>query len=176
MVVIITGASHTGKTLLAQRLLEKYKYTYFSIDHLKMGLIRSRKTDLTPEEDNKLTNYLWPIIREIIKTVIENCQNLIVEGGYVPFNYKKGFDRNYLSSIKFICLAMTEKYIKNHFDDILKHESEIESRLISSDCTINSLKLENDQFIRGFRQNGESVTLIEDNYEDSMKKILDLSF
>ena len=49
MVVLITGASHTGKTLLAQKLLEKYKIPYLSIDHLKMGLIRSGSTKLTPE-------------------------------------------------------------------------------------------------------------------------------
>ena len=48
MIILITGASHTGKTVLAQKLLEKYKYPYLSIDHLKMGLIRSGNTDLTP--------------------------------------------------------------------------------------------------------------------------------
>jgi adenylate kinase family enzyme len=37
MIILLTGASHTGKTLLAQRMLEKYKYPYLSIDHLKMG-------------------------------------------------------------------------------------------------------------------------------------------
>ena len=79
MIIIITGASHTGKTHLAQRMLEKYKYPYLSIDHLKMGLIRSGNTDLTPEDDNELTEYLWPIVREIVKTAIENRQNLIVE-------------------------------------------------------------------------------------------------
>ena len=31
MVILITGASHTGKTLLAQRMLEMYKYPYLSI-------------------------------------------------------------------------------------------------------------------------------------------------
>ena len=36
MIILITGASHTGKTALAQKLLEKYKYPYLSIDHLKM--------------------------------------------------------------------------------------------------------------------------------------------
>ncbi len=41
MIILITGASHTGKTLLAQKLLEKYKCPYLSIDHLKRGLIRS---------------------------------------------------------------------------------------------------------------------------------------
>ena len=72
MVLLITGASHTGKTVLSQKLLEKYKYPYLSIDHLKMGLIRSGNTGLTPEDDDKLQAYLWPIVREIIKTAIEN--------------------------------------------------------------------------------------------------------
>ena len=71
MVILITGASHTGKTVLAQRLLERFRYPYLSIDHIKMGLIRSGNTDLTPEDDDELTNYLWPIVREIIKTAID---------------------------------------------------------------------------------------------------------
>ena len=79
MIVLITGASHTGKTVLAQRLLEKYKYPYFSIDHLKMGLIRSGNTELTPMDDNELTEYLWPIVREMVKTAIENKQNLKIK-------------------------------------------------------------------------------------------------
>ena len=88
MVILITGSSHVGKTLLAQRMLEIFKYPYLSIDHLKMGLIRSGNTDLTPEDDDELTGYLWPIVREIIKTAIENEQNLIVEGCYVPPDLK----------------------------------------------------------------------------------------
>jgi adenylate kinase family enzyme len=59
MIILITGASHTGKTLLAQRMLEKYSYPYLSIDHLKMGLIRSGMTNLTPKDDIALTDYLW---------------------------------------------------------------------------------------------------------------------
>ena len=80
MIILISGASHTGKTLLAQKLLEKYKYPILSIDLLKMGLIRSGNTSLTPEDDEKLEEYLWPIIREMIKTAIENKQSLIIEG------------------------------------------------------------------------------------------------
>ena len=57
MVIILTGASHVGKTVLAQRMLEKYKYPYYSIDHLKIGLIRSGMTALTPEDDDELTDY-----------------------------------------------------------------------------------------------------------------------
>ena len=58
MVILIAGASHAGKTALAQRLLEQYHYPYLSIDHLKMGLIRSGQTQLTPmSEDAALTAY-----------------------------------------------------------------------------------------------------------------------
>ncbi|MBR2650090.1 MAG: adenylate kinase, partial [Clostridia bacterium] len=117
MIVLITGASHTGKTLLAQKLLEKYKYPYLSIDHLKMGLIRSGNTELTPMDDNELTEYLWPIVREMIKTAIENNQSLIVEGCYIPFDWQNEFDSEYLESIKYFCLVMSEKYIRNHFTD-----------------------------------------------------------
>ena len=46
MIILITGASHTGKTLLAQRMLEEYQYPYLSIDHLKMGLIRNGQRTL----------------------------------------------------------------------------------------------------------------------------------
>ena len=72
MIILLTGAAHTGKTALAQKLLEKYKIPYLSIDHLKMGLIRSGCTNLTPEDDDALTEFLWPIVREIIKTAVEN--------------------------------------------------------------------------------------------------------
>ena len=64
MIILIAGATHTGKTCLAQKLLEKYHYPYLSIDHLKMGLIRSGQTYLTVFDDEALTAYLWPILRE----------------------------------------------------------------------------------------------------------------
>ena len=130
MIILIAGTSHTGKTALAQRLLKKYNYPYLSIDHLKMGLIRSGNTSLTPLSDDKnLTAYLWPIVSEIIKTAIENNQNLIVEGCYIPFKWQKDFENDYLKHIKYCCLIMSENYIKTHFDDIKNFANVIENRL-----------------------------------------------
>ena len=173
MIILLTGASHTGKTLLAQKLLEKYHYPYLSIDHLKMGLIRSGNTKLTPEDDEALTEYLWPIIREIVKTAIENRQNLIIEGCYIPFSWRKDFDERYLPSINFLCLAMSEKYIKNHFGKIIEHESEIESRLVEADCTIEVLMAGNRSIIDGFQAVGEQIVLIDSDYEQTIEKLLD---
>ena len=172
MVILITGASHTGKTLLAQRMLEKYKYPAFSIDHLKMGLIRSGNTALTPLDDDALTDHLWPIVREMIKTAIENRQNLIVEGCYVPFDWRKDFTEEYLTNIRFICLAMTEDYIEKHFGDITGKSSIIESRLDDLECTVSNLKEDNRRYCEGFLQAGEQVTLIDDSFEQVIESFL----
>ena len=136
MIILISGASHTGKTVLAQRLLEKYKYPYLSMDHLKMGLIRSKNTDLTPmSSDEELTAYLWPIVREMIKTAIENKQNMVVEGCYIPYNWQESFEDEYLKEMKHYCLVLSEEYILNHYEDIIAHANDVESRLDDSHCT-----------------------------------------
>ena len=172
MVILITGASHTGKTVLAQRLLERYGYPYLSMDHLKMGLIRSGQTKLTPEDDDELTKYLWPIVREIIKTAIENRQNLIVEGCYVPYDWRRDFTDEYLDQIRFVCLAMTDRYIDAHFDEIKAHGSDIESRLDDSYCTAAHLKAENRRYAQGFQAAGEEVAWIEGDYSKAIEPLL----
>ena len=144
MVILIAGASHTGKTLLAQKLMEKYGYPYFSIDHLKMGLIRSGNTDLTPMDDDKLTPYLWPIVREMVKTAVENQQNLIVEGCYIPFHWQKDFSEAYREQIRYVCLVMSRQYIADHFENIRAYANVIEKRLDESDLSKDVLIAENE--------------------------------
>ena len=166
MIFLITGASHTGKTLLAQKLLEKYKYPYLSIDHLKMGLIRSGNTELTPlSDDTKLTDYLWPIVREMIKTAIENKQNLIVEGCYIPFNWQVDFETEYIKNIKCYRLIMSENYIKKNFADIKNFANVIEQRLDDSDCTIESVLQDNVNQLKLAQKYNADYILIDKNYD-----------
>lgn len=166
MIVLITGASHTGKTVLAQNLLEKYKYPYLSIDHLKMGLIRSGNTELTPMSDNAdLTEYLWKIVCEMIKTAIENKQNLIVEGCYIPFDWEKDFTEEYLDNIRYFCLVMSENYIRNHFSDIKRYASVIENRLDDECCTLESVLEDNAQVLEFAQKYNANYVLIDDAYE-----------
>ncbi len=166
MIILITGTSHTGKTILAQKLLEKYKYPYLSIDHLKMGLIRSGNTKLTPmSADEDLIAYLWPIVREMIKTAIENNQNLIVEGCYIPFDWQKDFGSEYLENIKYFCLVMSEEYIRNHFADIKKYAKTIENRLDDEWCTMESVLTDNAKMLDLVQKYNVNYILIEDKYE-----------
>lgn len=165
MIVLITGASHTGKTLLAQRLLETYKFPYLSIDHLKMGLIRSGQIDLTPEDDRELEDYLWPIVREMVKTAIENHQNLIVEGCYIPFDWKKDFSEGYLKEIRSICLVMSRDYILEHFGDIKKHANDIERRMDDTWCTMESVLADNERYLEKYQKADWETILMDDHYQ-----------
>lgn len=164
MVILINGASCTGKTNLAQKLLEKYKIPYLSIDHIKMGLIRSKNTYLTPYDDETLQPYLWNIIKEIVKTVIENNQNIIIEGAYIPFDYKKDFTLNYLDKIKYICLAMTENYINNNYNLIISKANIIENRGISFSIDKDFLINENKRYIENCKIFNLTLKLIDDKY------------
>ena len=164
MIVLIAGASHTGKTLAAQRLLEKYKFPYLSADHLKMGLIRSGYTDLTPEDDDKLEAYIWPVLREIIKTAVENGQNLTIEGCYIPFDWKKDFEDRYLKEIRYYSLVMSRSYIENHFSDIKNNACAIERRADDSWCTIGHVTEDNAHCLEMCLKHGCNYILIDKEY------------
>ena len=165
MIVLIAGTTHTGKTVLAQRLLEKYNFPYLSIDHLKMGLIRSNQTTISVNDDENLMPYLWSIVKEIIKTAIENGQNLIVEGCYIPFDWEKDFSKEYLSQIKYYCLIMSTVYIQKHFADILANESVVEKRLISSDIVQENLIKENEKNLQACKKYDLNYILIDTEYK-----------
>lgn len=166
MIYLIGGASHTGKTAYAQKLLEKYHYPYLSIDHLKMGLIRSGQTDLTPMDDEKLTDFLWPIVREMIKTAIENGQNLIVEGCYIPFDWKMDFPEEYLEQIRYVCLILSRQYIEACFDDILAYANVIECRLDDSGLTKETLIPQNEENLSLCIAHNCDYILIKDRYDE----------
>ena len=165
MIFLIAGASHTGKTLLAQKMLEKYHYPYLSLDHLKMGLIRSGQTHLTPMDDDMLTEYLWPITREMIKTAIENEQNLIVEGCYIPFTWRDSFEEAYCRRIRCVWLIMSEAYIRSHFSDIRHYANAIEQRLDDSGLAMEELIRENIRNQMQCQKHGCEYILIDGEYD-----------
>ena len=160
MVLLITGASHTGKTVLARRLVERYGYACLSLDLLKMGLIRSGNTSLTPADDDALTDYLWPIAREMAKTAIENGQDLILEGCYIPFAWQRDFSPAYQEHLRFLCLVMTEDYLRANFSQVLAFENQGERRKRDPSYTLERALAENRFYLEGCQAQGLTPLLI----------------
>ena len=130
-----------------------------------MGLIRSENTKLTPEDDGELVPYLWSIVKEIIKTAIENNQNLVIEGVYIPFDWKKSFENKYLKEIQYYCIVMTKEYIEKHFSDVKKYANTIENRVDDSYCTMQLIIEENNKNLQMCIENDCNYILIDGEYK-----------
>ena len=101
----------------------------------------------------------------MIKTAIENQQNLIIEGCYIPFDWQKDFDSEYLRHMKYYCLVMSEEYIRKHFADIKKYANVIENRLDDEWCTMERVLAENAEMLALAQKHNANYILIEDKYE-----------
>ena len=112
-----------------------------------------------------LTAYLWPVVREIIKTAVENAQNLIIEGCYIPFGWTNDFEKAYLDNIRYYCLIMSENYIYRHFDDIKKYADIIEKRVDDEWCTLKNVLKDNQTMLELAIKHNVNYILIDDRYE-----------
>lgn len=174
LVILIGGASHTGKTLIAQKLLERYKFPYLSLDHLKMGLIRGRDncSFTVNDSDELIAEELWPIVKGIIMTVIENQQNLIIEGAcLLPQNILE-LHSYYLKDIIYFYIIFSDKYIKENFEsEIIAHRCEIENRKYNEDRTIEQFILEHKNLKSLCKINKATYFEINSNYESEIEQI-----
>jgi len=164
MIVLIGGSSHVGKTLLAQKMMEQLKIPYLSLDHIKMMFIRGRLTDLTVEDDYEMRYFLWPYVAELIKTAIENKQNMIIEGCYIPSEWRDQFDETYLKDIKCFFITMSEEYLRKNTDKVKEYGSVIENRLddeVDTERLINCSR----EFMEEAKENDITVIEITDTYD-----------
>ncbi|MBS4235929.1 adenylate kinase [Campylobacter vulpis] len=171
MIILIGGESHTGKTLLAQRLLEMYHYPYISLDHLKMGFIKGvENPPFSVEEDSKITAFLWNIVQGIIETCIENEQNLILEGVYLtPKNVRILLDSKPFAPIKVLFLIFSKQYILKQYHTITLKENAIEKRKESYVASKEQLIKEHSALKEQCQKYKLPFIEIQEDYENEMQ-------
>jgi len=176
MIILISGIGSTGKTLMAQKLLEKYHIPYLSIDHLKMGIYRgSKNCGFTPLDSSKVIgDQLWPIVKGMIMTNIENEQHIVIEGCYLSPDYLKDFDEDYSEKIIPVFFSFSENYIRENFETaIMRYRNVIESRMWPEERTENELIKEHKEFKAQCLQAGVSYFEIENDYEKEIVAVYD---
>lgn len=120
--------------------------------------------------DAELTECLWPIVREMIKTCIENSQNLIVEGCYIPFGWEADFADEYLARIRYVCLVFSQAYLERNFRDILLHECVIEKRG-SSEAVLERMSRTNRYNLEQCMARNYRYVLIESDYRIDIEEL-----
>jgi len=175
MVILIGGASCIGKTLLADRIMREHNIPYYSIDHLKMGLYRgTEECGFTPmDSDDHIGKKIWPIVREIIKTAIENKQNLIIEGAYIFPEYLCQFEEVYSEHILPVFFAFSENYIRENFQTgIIKHRSTIEKRMYEEERKAEEFIEENSSMLRLCDDSKVKCFIIDKKYTKEIENII----
>ena len=190
MVILLGGSSHVGKTLVAQKLMERLGFPYMSLDHLKMGFIRSGMTNLTVNDDWEMRYWMWSFVAEIVKTAVENHQNIIVEGCYIPHNWKDSFTTpnnspkhndsisfkttvleschssvDYMAEIRSAFIVMSRSYIEQHFDLIKDYANVIERRPDDSGLDLERLVMCSEGFREDCMANGTPLVEIDEAYD-----------
>ena len=169
MIVLVGGESHTGKTLMAQKLLEKYKYPYTSLDHIKMGIIRGYENcGFTPyDSEAVISENLWGVIKGIIDTCIENKQNIIIEGCYLPPEKVADISHNVIA----VYIVFSNLYINKNFEKIINYENIIEKRKFKEERRINEFIIENKEVERKCIESKLPYFEIKYNYQEEIKKV-----
>ncbi len=119
------------KRIEVKEFCDKFVTQHFSVDHIKMGLYRSnRNCGFTPFDSNEaIAKKLWPLTREMIKTIMKNNQNIIIEGCYLLPELVKGLEEKYSNQIISVFLGFSTNYIEENFtSNIIKHRNVIETR------------------------------------------------
>lgn len=176
MIILISAVGSTGKTLLAQNLLAKYHIPYLSIDHLKMGLYRGDKDcGFTPFDNTEvIADKLWPIIKGIIKTNIENGQHLIIEGCYILPHYLAELESYYAQKVIPIFFGFSADYIKGNYGvKIIKYRNIIEDRKSPEERTVAELVEEHRDFKSQCLKSGVRYFEITQDYEKEIQSIYD---
>ncbi|MCL2772896.1 MAG: 2-phosphoglycerate kinase [Oscillospiraceae bacterium] len=185
MIILIGGVGYAGKTLMAQKLLEKYKMPYLSIDDLKMGIYRSDPDcGFTPESDSEtggfelIANKLWGILKGIIMTSIENKQNLIIEGAYLfpqkinEFKEEDNKENQYSPNIISFYMGFSENYVRENFhSQVLANRSAIQYRGYEDTGTVEDYIAENAKQKKICEDYGAKYFEIDGDYEEEIKKV-----
>lgn len=175
MIIVLGGVSHTGKTYLAQQLLEKHKVPYLSLDHLKMGLIRGNVSCgfTLDDDDMTIANKMWSLVEGIIATNIENNQNLIIEGCYLPPDKVRSIKENYGSSVIESYIIFTAEYIQKNFEPlILGHRNIIENRKYEEDRSIEDFIVEHQNIRAQCQHNSIKYFDVDRDYNETIQKLL----
>lgn len=126
MLYIISGSSRSGKTMIAEKIMEQCKIPYLSIDWLVMGF-----TNGIPEYGihdklwpNEIAEKIWSFLKAFCENLIWSGTDYVIEGEAVLPELINGLLKKYPDSVKVCYVGYTEVNINDKVKDIYDYSSE----------------------------------------------------
>lgn len=134
MLYIISGIAKAGKSYLAKQIVAKYHLGYFSTDYLMMSLVRGNKSLNIDSNASDITvsNQLKPYLESMIKTMIENQLDYVIEGVHVQPDLADSLIKQYPGKVKIIYLGYRLAEASNKAAELKKFGPETENHWFSA--------------------------------------------
>ena len=110
MLYFLGGTPRSGKSTTARQFMSETGIPWFELDYLKMGIARGiPEFDLDPNRDDLvIAQQLWPVVKGVAMTYVENHENCLLEGAYLLPNNVIELKQMYGEEIRACFIGFTE--------------------------------------------------------------------
>ncbi len=134
MIYIIAGIAKSGKTTISKEFNKRYNIPYFSTDYIMMMLSKGNSNlDVNPDlSDSSVASQIQPYLYGMIKTMIENKVNYLIEGVHFNTDFSKELINEFPNDIKILYLGFKDTTIKLKIHELNKYKDKVENAWYSS--------------------------------------------
>ncbi len=125
MLYIVSGASRTGKTIIAKKIMQRKKIPYISLDWIVMGFTNGLPEygihdKLWPDE---IAEKLWCFLKAMLESMVWLKEEYIIEGeAMTPSLIKELLDKH-PDNIRICFVGYTEVTIKEKVNSVKLHSA-----------------------------------------------------
>jgi 2-phosphoglycerate kinase len=123
LLYIIGGAARAGKTIIAQEFLERSQVPFLSLDLLKMSLVKGMpEAGIDPQESSRrLAIRLWPVVRGLASTILENARDYLIEGDMILPSQVREISADFPGQIRSCFVGFGDESVSKKLFVIRKH-------------------------------------------------------
>jgi len=143
MIYILGGIAKSGKTTIAKEFTKRYNIPYFSTDYIMMMLSRGNpELEVDPNAiDSIAAKQIQPYVYGMIKTMVENNVDFLIEGVHFNPDFAKELMEEYPNDIKIVYLGYKDTSVILKIYELNKYKNELENIWYSSYSDEEMVKL-----------------------------------
>jgi len=124
MIYIVSGASRSGKSIIAKRFLQRNHVPYMPLDSMMMGFMNGVPSmgihdRLWPHE---IAEKMWPFLEAMCENMLNNKIDYLFEGEAVWPQYIKGFADRHPGQVRICFLGFVDVDIPSKVSDVKRYQ------------------------------------------------------
>ena len=141
MIYIITGVAKVGKTLISEKIKERFNKSIFSTDYIMM-MLHYGNEDLDLDihaSDSTVASKLEPYVYGLIQTMVQNDNEYVIEGVHFNTDFSRRLKDEFGDKIRITYLGYKDVSVEDKVDEIYRFKNTMDNPWI---FTLPGVKVE----------------------------------